>query len=326
MDDESKEDKKSCFEKVKSIPVLEWSKQKAVDLANGIQSNSKHCISGTGYYLNQVGSATVSSINYLGETSYWLVGAETQNDKNFKLSLSELYPNVVMLSDDISAYSNIDVSPYMFSYVSLNSFKESIVDLDSLDNKNAFQRVKSIPILKWSTQKTFDAANAVKSFSDHYIPGTGYYLNKAGDATVSSTNYVGDTLCWLVGSKVSSGVDEISNMGLDMIEQKYPIINKPIDDVPEFSKQAAAAYMFSYFGLNSLKMYKSVNTISETSEEAEKRRDKDSSKWFSLKSSISFELKTPEGTSYELNYVPFHLRDGFVWKTVTSWWFKPKDE
>ena len=73
-------------------------------------------------------------------------------------------------------------------------------------------------------------------------------------------------------------------------------------------------------------MYKSVKSVSKTSEEAEKRRGEDDNKWFSLKSSISFELKTPEGTSYELNYVPFHLRDGFVWKTVTNWWFKPKDE
>merc|ERR1719457_24370 len=149
-----------------------------------------------------------------------------------------------MLSDDKIADSKFDVSPYMFNHVSLNSYKEGMVDLESFGNKNAFQRVKSIPMLKWSTQKTFDVANAVKSFSDHYLPRTGYYFNKVGDAAVSSTNYVGDTLCWLVGSKVSSGVDKISNMGLDIIEQKFSIINKPIDDIPEFSKQAAAAYMF----------------------------------------------------------------------------------
>jgi len=184
-------------------------------------------------------------------------------------------------------------------------------------SESAFERVKSIPLIKWSAQKTSDAANAAKATADRYIPGSGNYIDKVGSATASSTSYVGEKLGWLVGDKVSKGANDISNKGLDMVESKYPVINKPVDELPDYSKQAATNKLFSYIGLNKSK-------VSENPEQTKKSKEKEDSESFSLKSTVSVEMKTPDGTSYEMRYVPFNLKDNFMYKTITNLW--PKKE
>ena len=187
------------------------------------------------------------------------------------------------------------------------------------NDKSSFERVKSIPLVKWSAQKTSDAANAVKSATDHYIPGSGKVIDKVGSATVASVSYVGGKLGHLVPEKIKGlgeKVNEISNKGLDMIEKKYPVVNKPVDELADHSKQAATDKALSHFGL-------STSKVKENSEVVDKTQEKDD-KVFSLKSNVSVEMKTPEGTQYKLNYEPFNLKDNVVYKTVTKLW--PKGE
>ena len=128
---------------------------------------------------------------------------------------------------------------------------------------------------------------------------------------------VGEKFDWLFGDKVSKGANNISKKGLDMVESKYPVINKPVDELPDYSKQAATNKLFSYIGLNKSK-------VSENPEQTKTSKEKEDSELFSLKSTVSVEMKTPDGTSYEMRYVPFNLKDNFMYKTITNLW--PKKE
>ena len=161
-----------------------------------------------------------------------------------------------------------------------------------MDNKSEsfFDRVECIPLIKWSAQKTYDAANAAKSSADRYIPGSGNYLEKVGSATASSTSYVGEKIGWLVGDKISKGANGISNKVLDMVEIKYPVINKPVDELPDYSNHAVTNKLFSYILLNKSK-------ASENPEQTKKNKEKEDNKSFSPKSTFSVEMKTPDGTS-----------------------------
>ena len=185
------------------------------------------------------------------------------------------------------------------------------------DDKSSFERVKSIPLVKWTAQKTSAAANAVKSATDHYIPGSGKVIDKIGTATTASVSYVSEKLGPLVPEKIKSlgeKVNEFSNKGLDAVEKKYPVINKPVGELAEHSKQAATDKALGHFGLSKSK-------VEEGSEVGDKTQEKDD-KVFSLKSNVSVEMKTPEGTQYKLNYEPFNLKDNVVYKTVAKLWPK----
>jgi len=185
------------------------------------------------------------------------------------------------------------------------------------DDKSSFERVKSIPLVKWTAQKTSDAANALKSTTDHYIPGSGKVIDKVGTATAASVSYIGEKLGPLVPEKVKSfgeKVNEYSNKGLDAVEKKYPVINKPVDELAEHSKQAATDKALGHFGLSKSKVDEDSEVVGETQEKDEKV--------FSLKSNVSVEMKTPEGFQYKLNYEPFNLKDNVVYKTVAKLWPK----
>ena len=87
--------------------------------------------------------------------------------------------------------------------------------------------------------------------------------------------------------------------------------------MPDYSNHAVTNKLFSYILLNKSK-------ASENPEQTKKSKEKEDSESFSLKSTVSVEMKTPDGTSYEMRYVPFNLKDNFMYKTITNLW--PKKE
>ena len=126
---------------------------------------------------------------------------------------------------------------------------------------------------------------------------------------------VGEKFDWLFGDKVSKGANNISKKGLDMVESKYPVINKPVDELRDYSKQAVTNQLFSYIRLNKSK-------IPENPEQTKKFKENEDSKSFLLKSTFSVKMKTPESTFYEFSCVPFNLKDYFMYKTITNLWPK----